>query len=103
MNEYIVTLLIENALQFDNTLSVKQFAQTQEAQDILNMKGIPSGNQKQLYSIGTKVSANGIESATIQDCYFQNGYCYYTIVWTTGKRKIQEHFSRERQQDLILL
>ena len=96
-------MLIESNLQFDNTLKVKQFAQTQEARDILNMKNIPIGNHKQLYSIGSKVSANGIEEATIYDCYFQNGYCYYTITWTTGKRKKVEHFSRERQQDLILL
>lgn len=96
-------MLIESNLQFDNTLKVKQFAQTQEARDILNMKNIPIGNHKQLYSIGSKVSANGIEAATIYDCYFQNGYCYYTITWTTGKRKKVEHFSRERQQDLVLL
>ena len=96
-------MLIENALQFDNTLSIKQFSQTKEAQNILNMVNIPSGNHKQLYSIGSEVSANGIESATIYDCYFQNGYCYYTIVWTTGKRKKVEHFSRERQQDITLL
>ena len=96
-------MLIENTLQFDNTLSVKQFAQTQEAQDIINMKGIPSGSHKQLYSIGSKVSANGIEEAKIYDCYFQNGFCYYTIIWTTGKRKKVEHFSRERQQDITLL
>ena len=96
-------MLIESNLQFDNTLKVKQFSQTQEARDILNMKNIPIGNHKQLYSIGSKVSANGIEEATIYDCYFQNGYCYYTITWTTGKRKKVEHFSRERQQDLILL
>jgi hypothetical protein len=86
---------------FDNTLLVKNFAESKEAQAILN--NIPRGNQKQLYKIGQNVSANGIDFATIIDCYSQNGYIYYTISWTTGKRKKIEHTSNERQQDLKLL
>lgn len=94
-------MLIENTLQFDNTLSVKQFAQTKEAQDILN--NISVGKQEFIYNIGSKVQINGVPEATIQDRYKQNGYCYYTCIWTIDKRKKKEFFSRERQQDITLL
>lgn len=94
-------MIIENVLQFDNTLSVKQFAHTQEAQDILN--NIPSGNQEFIYNVGSKVQINGVPEAMIQDRFKQNGYCYYTCIWTIGKRKKKEFFSRERQQDITLL
>jgi len=91
-------MIIENILQFDNTLSTKQFAQTQEAKDILNRTII--GNQKQLYSIGSTVNANGIMNATITDTYKQNGFVYYVISWKVKKK---EYISRERQQDLLLI
>lgn len=87
-------------INFDNTLQVKQFAQTQQAKDILNMVNIPTGRQTQLYNIGSKVNANGIDNAIITDTYKQNGYVYYVISWKHGKKVFT---SNERQQDLILI
>lgn len=92
---------LENTLQFDNTLSIKQFAQSKEAQFIL--ENVSSGSQEFIYEIGSIVSINGVERATIYNRYKQNGYCYYTCIWTIGKRNKKEYFSRERQQNIILL
>lgn len=83
---------------FDNTKSVQDFANSPAGQNILN--NIPRGNQQQLYTIGQKCNANGIQNATITEVYFQNGYCYYVIEWKIGRKTFT---SNERQQDLQLL
>ena len=69
--------MLVNGINFDNTLSVRKFAQTAEAEALLN---IPRGTEKQLYPIGATVDGNGygFNKGVIIDCYNQNGYIWYT-------------------------
>jgi len=83
---------------FDNTKAIKDFANSQKGQNILN--DIPKGKQKQIYTVGQKVNANGITNAIITESYMQNGYCYYVIEYKVNRKTFT---SRERQQDLQLL
>lgn len=50
-------MFIANNVNFDNTLNVKNFAKTQEAETILNDNF--HGSEKQLYKIGDLVDGNG--------------------------------------------
>ena len=93
-------MIISNSINFDNTLSVKHFAESAEAKRILN--DTFHGNESQLFQVGQKVnSISGIENATITECYNQNGFWHYMVEYKfPHHRKVWQ--KSERQKDLSL-
>ena len=93
-------MFIASNVNFDNTLSVKKFAETQEAKNILNDNF--HGNEKQLYKIGDLVDGNGhgFNTGKIIDVYKNNGfYCY--VVEYKIKPKARKTFKMTlRQKDI---
>lgn len=98
-------------VQFDNTLSVKMFAKTKEAQSILN---IPVGNDQQLFKIGDTVTSSEYScirldgyNAKITGVERINGYYRYNAQYTRlkhgCKRKTEIVNDSFRQKDLILI
>jgi len=83
---------------FDNTLQVKNFANSPEGQVILNTPA-PRGNEKQLKNIGDKVNGNGYDNAKIIDIYKQNGFFYYVCEWKVKKNIYHE---TQRNKDILL-
>ena len=96
--------------EFDNTLQVKQFAQSKEAKALLN---IPVGKEKQLFKAGDKVTStefatynlNG-KDVTVKGVEEVNGYYRYTIHWSElkagCKKKTIDIYESWRQKDLKL-
>lgn len=93
-------MFIASNVNFDNTLSVKKFAETQEAKNILNDNF--HGNEKQLHKIGDLVDGNGhgFNTGKIIDVYKNNGfYCY--VVEYKIKPKARKTFKMTlRQKDI---
>ena len=93
-------MFITSNVNFDNTLSVKKFAKTQEAKNILNDNF--HGNEKQLYKVGDFVDGNGhgFNTGKIIDVYKNNDfYCY--VVEYKIKPKARKTFKMTlRQKDI---
>ena len=83
-------MFITSNVNFDNTLSVKKFAKTQEAKNILNNNF--HGNEKQLYKIGNLVDGNGhgFNTGKIIDVY---KITVFTVMWlnTRSSQKQGKH------------
>ncbi len=86
----------------DNTLSVKNFAKTEEANKILNVK---RGDETQLFFIGQTVKGNNKATTTqkgiIIDIYCENGYYRYIIEYPINRRKKGSHIFRTFEIELI--
>lgn len=80
---------------YDNTLLVKQEAERIRKTGMLD--GTLMGNEKQLFSIGQKVSSNGIPNALITNVWMENGFCYYSIEWKIGNKS---YSANEKQKNL---
>lgn len=91
-------MIIANGINFDNTLSVHNFAKSPEAQKILNDNH--AGSEKQYYTIGQKVNSNGIQNAIITDVYKENGYMRY-VIEHCAKRKTYTHIVRQCDIEII--
>lgn len=93
-------MFIASNVNFDNTLNIKKFAETQEAKNILNDNF--HGSEKQLYKIGDLVNGNGhgFNTGKIIDVYKHNGfYCY--VVEYKIKPKARKTFKMTlRQKDI---
>lgn len=97
--------------EFDNTLQVKQFAQTKEARQLLS---VPVGSEKQLFKVGDKVTSTeyscirltGLD-VTITEVEKVNGYYRYNVKWNrikSGcKKKVETVYDNFRQKDLRLV
>ncbi|HHW90040.1 MAG TPA: hypothetical protein GX745_03960 [Clostridiales bacterium] len=81
---------------FDNTKATKEFANSKQAKAIID--NIPKGNEARKYNIGDIVNCNGIDKARINDCYIDNGYFIYSIVWTIKGKKYNKDI---RQCDIL--
>lgn len=93
-------MFIASNVNFDNTLSVKKFAETQEAKNILNDNF--HGNEKQLYKVGDFVDGNGhgFNIGKIIDLYKNNG-CFCYVVEYKIKPKARKTFKMIlRQKDI---
>ena len=93
-------MFIASNVNFDNTLSVKKFAETQEAKNILNDNF--HGNEKQLYKVGDFVDGNehGFDIGKIIDVYKNNGFFCYVIEYKI-KPKARKTFKMTlRQKDI---
>lgn len=90
-------MIIANAINFDNTKSVRDFAKTPEAQRILNE--VVDGKEKQLYSIGQTVNGegHGFYTGKIIDVYCQCGYYRYVIEYKL-KPKARKTFTKTLRQ-----
>lgn len=93
-------MFVTNNVNFDNTLNVKKFAETQDAKNILNDNF--HGNEKQRYKVGDLVDGNGhgFDTGKIIDVYKNNGfYCY--VVEYKIKPKARKTFKMTlRQKDI---
>ena len=93
-------MFIASNINFDNTLSIKKFAETQEAKNILNDNF--HGSEKQLYKVGDLINGNGhgFNTGKIIDLYKNNGfYCY--VVEYKIKPKARKTFKMTlRQKDI---
>lgn len=92
--------IFEN-LEFDNTSSVKAFAQTEEAKRILDE--VVDGKEQQLYQIGDNVNGDGLGFyiGTIIDVYKQCGYIYYVVEYKL-KPKARKTFRQTlRTKDIV--
>ena len=93
---------IENAISFDNTLSVKRLAHSTEAQAIINDQH--TGNETQQYTIGQRVNCiNYGFNGTIRNAYKQNGYLYYTIEYKLKPKSRKTFIKSMRQSDIKLI
>ena len=93
-------MFITSNINFDNTLSVKKFAETQEAKNILNDNF--HGSEKQLYKVGDLVNGNehGFNTGKIIDVYKNNGFFCYVIEYKI-KPKARKIFKMTlRQKDI---
>ena len=94
--------MVVNGINFDNTLSIRQFARSAEAEKLLN---VPTGKEKQLYKIGMTVDGNGygFERGIIVDCYCQNGYFWYDIEYKLKPKARKTYKTSLRQKDIIVI
>ena len=94
--------MIINGINFDNTLSVRQFARSVEAEKLLN---IPAGKEKQLYKIGMTVDGDdyGFGCGTIVDCYCQNGYFLYDVEYKLKPKSRKTYKTSLRQKDIVIM
>ena len=93
-------MFIVSNVNFDNTLSVKKFAETQDAKNILNDNF--HGNEKQLYKIGDLVDGNGhgFNTGKIIDVYKNNSFFCYVVEYKI-KPKARKTFKMTlRQKDI---
>ncbi len=94
--------MVINGINFDNTLSIRQFARSAEAEKLLD---ILTGKEKQLYKIGMTVDGNGygFERGIIVDCYCQNGYFWYNIEYKLKPKARKTYKTSLRQKDIIVI
>ena len=94
--------MLINGINFDNTLSVRKFAQTAEAEALLH---IPQGTEKQLYSIGTTVDGNGygFDKGVIIDAFNQNGYIWYDVEYKLKPKARKKFKTTLRQKDIVIV
>lgn len=102
---------VTDRISFDNTLSVRLFAQSKEAQSILY---IPDGNMKQLFKVGDKVTSTdkccmnmNSYDVTIDRVDEEFGYYNYVVkierLKYGCKKKKEIIYDRFRQMDLKLI
>lgn len=84
-------MIISNAINFDNTKSIQNFARTAEAEKILNNSC--SGNETQLYNLGDTVKSMYFDNGKIIDIYVQNGFYYYVCEYKL-KPKARKTFTK---------
>lgn len=94
--------MVINGINFDNTLAVRQFARSAEAEKLLN---VSKGKEKQLYKIGMTVNGDGFgfERGTIIDCYCQNGYFWYDVEYKLKPKARKTYKTSLRQKDIIII
>lgn len=88
---------------FDNTASVRKFAQTEEAKKILD--DIPNGRESQLYKVGDIVDGDGLGfyNGKIVDVYSQYGYYYYVVEYKLKSKARKKYHTTIRQRDVVLV
>ena len=89
-------------INFDNTLSVREFAKTDEAKKILNE--VIDGKEQQLYKVGDIVSGDGLgfNEGTIIEIYSQCGYFYYVVEYKLKPRARKTFKQTLRTKDIVL-
>lgn len=93
-------MFVASNVNFDNTLNIKKFAETQEAKNILNDNF--HGSEKQLYKIGDLVDGNGhgFNTGKIIDVYKNNGFFCYVVEYKIKPRSRKTFKTTLRQKDI---
>lgn len=93
-------MFIASNVNFDNTLNVKKFAETQDAKNILNNNF--HGSEKQLYKVGDLVDGNGhgFNTGKVIDVYKNNGFFCYVVEYKIKPRSRKTFKTTLRQKDI---
>ena len=96
-------MIIANAINFDNTLQTKIFANSLDGQKILNEK--INGHETQKFKVGQTVDGNGhgFNVGIITDIYKQCGYIYYVIEYKLKPKARKTYKTTLRQKDIVLI